>query len=42
VADYFPEVAEKAGEALGVDKARCFSGLPGFRKLESDLTGLKA
>jgi predicted dehydrogenase len=33
VADYFPEVAAKAGEALGVDKARCFSGLSGFRKV---------
>lgn len=33
VADYFPQVAEKAGAALGVDKSRCFSGLSGFRKL---------
>lgn len=33
VADYFPEVAVKAGEALGVDPSRCFSGLSGFRKV---------
>lgn len=33
VADYFPEVAEDAGNALGVDKARRFSGLFGYRKL---------
>lgn len=33
VADYFQEVSEKAGAALGVDKARCFSGLSGFRKV---------
>jgi predicted dehydrogenase len=33
VADYFPEVARAAGEALGVDKARRFSGLSGYRKL---------
>ena len=33
VADYFQPVAEKAGAALGVDKARCFSGLSGFRKV---------
>jgi predicted dehydrogenase len=33
VADYFPAVAERAGTALGVDRARCFSGLSGFRKL---------
>ena len=33
VADYFPDVAERGGKALGVDKARCFSGLGGYRKL---------
>ena len=33
VADYFPEVAQKAGAALGVDPSRCFSGLSGFRKV---------
>ena len=33
IADYFPQVAEAGGEALGVDKARRFSGLSGYRKL---------
>ena len=33
VADYFPEVAEEAGNELGVDKARRFSGLSGYRRL---------
>lgn len=33
IADYFQPVAEQAGAALGVDKARCFSGLSGFRKV---------
>jgi predicted dehydrogenase len=33
VADYFPEVAEEAGNSLGVDKARRFSGLSGYRRL---------
>ena len=33
VADYFPDVADKAGEALKVDKARRFSGLDGYKKL---------
>ena len=33
VADYFPEVAEAAGNALGVDAARRFSGLSGYRRL---------
>jgi len=33
VADYFQEVAEKNGQGLGVDKARCFSGLSGYKKL---------
>jgi predicted dehydrogenase len=33
VADYFPEVAKAAGDALGVDVSRRFSGLAGYRKL---------
>jgi myo-inositol 2-dehydrogenase / D-chiro-inositol 1-dehydrogenase len=33
VADYFPQVADAGGEALGVDKARRFSGLSGYKKL---------
>src|SRR5208282_4632142 len=33
VADYFPEVAETAGNALGVDKSRRFSGLSAYKKL---------
>ena len=33
VADYFPEVAESAGNALGVGKTRRFSGLSGYRRL---------
>ena len=33
VADYFPEVAEGAGKALGVDASRRFSGLSGYKKL---------
>ena len=33
VADYFPEVAEAAGNALGVGKTRRFSGLSGYRRL---------
>ncbi len=33
VADYFQEVADKCGDALGVDKARRFSGLSGCRKV---------
>jgi predicted dehydrogenase len=33
LADYFPDVAEKGGEALGVDKSRRFSGLLGYQKL---------
>ena len=33
VADYFPSVAEAQGRALGVDKARCFSGLSGYQKV---------
>lgn len=33
VADYFPEVVEAAGDALGVAKTRRFSGLSGYRRL---------
>lgn len=33
VADYFPEVAQKCGQALGVDPARCFSTLSGYRRV---------
>jgi myo-inositol 2-dehydrogenase/D-chiro-inositol 1-dehydrogenase len=33
VGDYFPEAARKAGEELGVDAARCFSGLSAYRKV---------
>ena len=33
VADYFPAVAAAAGDALGVDKSRRFSGLGGYKKL---------
>jgi myo-inositol 2-dehydrogenase / D-chiro-inositol 1-dehydrogenase len=33
VADYFQEVADKCGDQLGVDKARRFSGLSGYKKL---------
>lgn len=33
VADYFQAVADRAGDALGVDKARRFSGLSGYKKL---------
>lgn len=32
-ADYFPEQADKAGDALGVDKARRFSGLSAYQKI---------
>ncbi len=33
VADYFPNVADDRGNALGVDKARRFSGLSGYKKV---------
>lgn len=33
VADYFPEVAAKCGDALGVDAGRRFSGLGGYKRL---------
>ena len=38
VADYFPEVAQKCGESLGVDAARCYSTLSGYKRvLESGI-----
>lgn len=33
VADYFQHVADKCGDALGVNSARRFSGLSGYKKL---------
>ena len=33
VADYFDNVAQSVGEKLGVDKARRFSGLSGYKKV---------
>lgn len=33
VADYFPEVARQAGEALGVDPSRRFSTLSGYKRV---------
>jgi len=33
VADYFPDLAEKAGARFNVAKARCFSGLAGHKRL---------
>ena len=33
VADYFADAANRAGDALGVDKARRFAGLGGYKKL---------
>ena len=33
VADYFADRAQNGGKKLGVDGARCFSGLSGYRKL---------
>jgi myo-inositol 2-dehydrogenase / D-chiro-inositol 1-dehydrogenase len=33
IADYFPSVAEKGGDALGIDPARRFSGYKGYQKL---------
>ena len=33
VADYFQQVADACGDTLGVDKARRFSGLGGYRRL---------
>jgi myo-inositol 2-dehydrogenase / D-chiro-inositol 1-dehydrogenase len=41
VADYFQPVADKCGEALGVDKSRRFSGLSGYKKvIESGVEAL--
>jgi len=33
LADYFPQVAQAAGQGLGVDKARYFSGLLGYKRM---------
>ena len=33
VADYFPDAADKCGDALGVAEGRRFSGLSGYKKL---------
>jgi predicted dehydrogenase len=33
VADYFPDVAQRCGDSLGVDKARRFSTLSGYKRL---------
>lgn len=41
VADYFPSVADRQGNALGVDKSRRFSGLSGYKKvIESGVEAL--
>ena len=41
LADYFPDAADRCGDALGVDKRRRFSGLSGYRKvLESGVEAL--
>jgi predicted dehydrogenase len=32
VADYFPSVADRFGESVGIDKSRRFSGLSGYQK----------
>ena len=40
VADYFQEVADRCGDAQGVDKARRFSGLHGYRRVID--TGVEA
>ena len=41
VADYFPEVGDKQGAALGVDASRRFSGLSGYKKvLESGVEAI--
>ncbi len=41
VADYFPDVVAKCGEALGVDPARRFSTLSGYKRLlESGIEAL--
>jgi predicted dehydrogenase len=33
VADYFPEVSDKCGETLGVEKSRRFAGLSGYKRV---------
>ncbi|MGD0090872.1 MAG: hypothetical protein ABSE73_13215, partial [Planctomycetota bacterium] len=33
MADYFQDAAEASGKNFGVDKARCFGGLSGYKKL---------
>lgn len=33
VADYFADLAEKAGQRFGTDQARCFSGLSAYKRL---------
>jgi predicted dehydrogenase len=33
VADYFPDLVDKCGDALGVDKSRRFTGLSGYKKV---------
>jgi myo-inositol 2-dehydrogenase / D-chiro-inositol 1-dehydrogenase len=33
IADYFPEAVERGGEAAGVDPARRFSGLSGYKRV---------
>ena len=33
VADYFLDAAEARGNALGIDKSRCYSGLSGYKKV---------
>ena len=33
MADYFPNVVAKCGDSFGVDKARRFSGLSGYKRL---------
>ena len=41
VADYFPEVAQATGKALGLDKSKCFPGLSGYKRvLESGVEAL--
>ena len=41
VADYFPEVADRCGEALGVDSSRRFSTLSGYKRvLESGVEAI--
>ena len=39
VADYFQPVADRCGDALGVDKSRRFSGLSGYKKADRKRRG---